>query len=144
MAKGSNRLDAKLASLASMSSAQLQQHWLETGSGPPPSVPAALLRRLLAHKLQERRQGVLPVMVVRELERMASKEPVTVTAAQRPVLTNGTRLIREWNGQTITVEVVDGGFIRDGRTYRSLSEIAREVTGAHWSGPRFFGLQRNG
>lgn len=54
-----------------------------------------------------------------------------------------TRLIREWNGQTIAVEVVEGGFVWNDRTYRSLSEIAREVTGAHWSGPRFFGLRRN-
>jgi len=144
MAKTSNRLDVNLASLANMSSVQLQECWLETGNGPPPSVPAALLRRLLAQKLQERRQGALPVMVVRELERMARKEPVTAPASRRPVLTNGTRLIREWNGQTITVEVVEGGFVRNGRTYHSLSEIVREVTGAQWSGPRFFGLRRRG
>ncbi len=142
MAGRSNRLDADLAVLANMSSAQLQGRWLVTGGRPPPSVPPALLRRLLAQRLQERRHGVLPVMVVRELERIASREPVAAPAAQRPVLTNGTRLIREWNGQTIAVEVVEGGFVKDGRTYRSLSKIAREVTGAHWSGPRFFGLGR--
>ncbi|KUO54640.1 MAG: hypothetical protein APF78_05610 [Sphingomonadales bacterium BRH_c3] len=144
MAKGSNRLDADLVALENMPSAQLQAQWLTSGGGSSPSVPAALLRRLLAQRLQERRHGVLPVMVARELERMASKEPVTASAVQRPVLTNGTRLIREWNGQTIAVEVVEGGFVRDGRMYRSLSEIAREVTEAHWSGPRFFGLTRRG
>jgi hypothetical protein len=52
----------------------------------------------------------------------------------------GTRLVREWNGRTITVEVSDSGFVHAGRSWRSLSEIARHVTGAHWSGPRFFGL----
>jgi hypothetical protein len=59
-------------------------------------------------------------------------------------LTAGTRLIREWNGQTIAVEVTDAGFVWNDRMWRSLTEIAREVTGAHWSGPRFFGLKRRG
>lgn len=144
MAKRGNRLDADLAALANMSSAQLQDRWSALGSEAPPSVPTALLRRLLAQRLQERRHGVLPVMVVRELERMAGRQPSPAPVIQRPALTHGTRLIREWNGQTIAVEVVDGGFSRDGRMYRSLSEIAREVTGAHWSGPRFFGLRRRG
>jgi len=57
--------------------------------------------------------------------------------AKAITLSIGTRLIREWNGKTIAVEVVDGGFLWNDRTWRSLSEIAREVTGAHWSGPRF-------
>jgi hypothetical protein len=144
MARHSNRLDADLAALANMSSAQLQERWSAIGSGAAPAVPAALLRRLFAQRLQERRHGVLPVMVIRELERMADRQPSPAPVMQRPALTHGTRLIREWNGQTIAVEVVEGGFIRDGRTYHSLSEIAREVTGAHWSGPRFFGLRRRG
>lgn len=144
MARPSNRLDADLAALANMSSAQLQERWSAIVSETPPWVPPALLRRLLAQRLQERRHGVLPVMVVRELERMAGRQPSLAPVVQRPALTNGTRLIREWNGQTIAVEVLEGGFIRDGRMYRSLSEIAREVTGAHWSGPRFFGIRRRG
>ena len=53
-------------------------------------------------------------------------------------------LVRECNGQTITVEVLEEGFAYAGRTWNSLSEIARHVTGAHWSGPRFFGLTGNG
>ena len=52
----------------------------------------------------------------------------------------GTRLMREWNGRTYQVEVVLGGFVMEGRTYRSLSAIAKHITGAHWSGPRFFGI----
>jgi hypothetical protein len=54
-------------------------------------------------------------------------------------------MVRDWNGRTITVEVEEGGsYLWEGRSYRSLSLIAREVTGAHWSGPRFFGLRRRG
>lgn len=144
MPRQSKRLDADLASLTEMPSADLQKRWSAIAGETPPKVPAPLLRRLLAQRMQERRHGSLPVMVVRELERAGGSQPTSAKIVQRPALTNGTRLIREWNGQTIAVEVVEGGFSRDGRTYRSLSEIAREVTGAHWSGPRFFGLTRRG
>lgn len=144
MTKHSGRLAAELTALATLSSAQLQERWSASGSGAPPSVPAALLRRLLAQRLQERRLGVLPVMVVRELERMAGRQPAPTPLIRRAALSHGTRLIREWNGRTIAVEVVEGGFVWEERTYRSLSEIARVVTGAQWSGPRFFGLSTRG
>lgn len=52
----------------------------------------------------------------------------------------GARLLRDWNGRTHIVDVIDGGFVFEARVYRSLSAIARQITGAHWSGPRFFGL----
>lgn len=52
----------------------------------------------------------------------------------------GVRLIREWNGKTNVVDVLDGTFLFEGLEYASLSAIARQITGAHWSGPRFFGL----
>ena len=55
-------------------------------------------------------------------------------------LASGTRLMREWNGRMHVVDVTDDGFVFDGKTYRSLSAIARRITGVHWSGPRFFGL----
>lgn len=144
MARRRKQLDADLAVLTDMSSADLRARWSAIAGDTPPKVPPALLRRLLAQRLQERRHGGLPMMVVRELERMAGAQPMATPIVQRPALTNGTRLIREWNGQTVAVEVVEGGFCREGRMYRSLSEIAREVTGAHWSGPRFFGLTRRG
>jgi len=57
---------------------------------------------------------------------------------QCPQLTAGTRLVREWSGRTITLKVNDFGFQHAGRSWRSLIEIARNVTGARWSGPRFF------
>jgi hypothetical protein len=60
----------------------------------------------------------------------------TAYAALKP----GGRLIREWNGVTHVVDVTETGFLWKGETWRSLSSIAREITGAHWSGPRFFGL----
>ena len=138
------RLANDLAALPNLSGAELRAHWQASTDTPAPAVPDALLRRLLAQHLQERRYGRLPVLVARELERSASGGMASAPA--RPVLslTPGTRLVREWNGTTISVEVNESGFSWNGRTWRSLSEIARMVTGAHWSGPRFFGLRRNG
>ena len=87
--------------------------------------------------------GCQPLMVVRERERAATASWMAPEPARTPILLSpGTRLIREWNGTTIAVEVREGGLFWEGRTYHSLSEIAWAVTGGHWSGPRFFGLSR--
>lgn len=140
MSRIANELDA----LASLSPAQLRERWSCLEDSPPPSVPASLLRRLLAQRLQERRYGALPALVARELARLGQEKPGAEPVRSRIKLTPGTRLVREWNGQTISVEVIEGGFSYGDRTWRSLTEIARRVTGAHWSGPRFFGLATNG
>ena len=98
-----------------------------------------LLKRLLAQRLQERRFGGLPVAVERRLERLAKGEAVAVLSETSVI--DGTRLIREWQGRTIEVVAIERGFQWDGQRYGSLSKIAREVTGTHQSGPRFFGLK---
>ncbi len=140
------RLAKDLAALATMSPALLREQWAAMGADNIPNIPSNLLRRMLAQRLQEKRYGKLPLLVARELERAAASASGAVPEPlpSKVTLTPGTRLIREWNGQTIAVEVIEAGFAWNDRTYRSLSEIAREVTGAHWSGPRFFGLRRNG
>ena len=143
MKRASEKLKAELTALATMSPAQLKFRWAEVEVSPSPKLPPPLLKRLLAHRLQERRLGGLPATVVRELERAGRGEPSRSTRQAVP-LTPGARLVREWNGQTITVEVREDGFWWRERTWRSLSEIAREITCARWSGPRFFGLNRRG
>ena len=137
------RIDNALASLATMSLAQLQERWVEVEGPTPSTLPAPLVRRLLAQRLQERRFGGLSATVVRELER-AGRGEAAPSQRQAVPLSPGARLVREWNGQTIAVEVRSDGFWWKDQLWRSLSEIAREVTGAHWSGPRFFGLNRRG
>jgi len=139
-----SRIDDELDALASLSPAQLKKRWSGIEGTPPPSVPTSLLRCLLAQRLQERRYGALPALVARELARLGQEKPGAQPVRSRIELTPGTRLVREWNGQTISVEVIENGFSYGDRTWRSLSEIARHVTGAHWSGPRFFGLTANG
>lgn len=137
------RIANDLAALATMSPAQLRERWAEVEKSASPNLPSPLVRRLLAQRLQERRFGGLSATVARELERAGRGEAAPLQRQAVP-LTPGARLVREWNGQTIAVEVRPDGFWWKNQTWRSLSEIAREVTGAHWSGPRFFGLNRRG
>lgn len=138
------RLANDLTALQSMNAAQLRDRWEQMGEGKAPRVPPSVMRPLLGQRLQERRHGGLPALVTRELMRVAQQGIDSDSPPPRTELTPGTRLIREWNGRTISVDVLEEGFAYDNRTWRSLSEIARHVTGAHWSGPRFFGLYRNG
>lgn len=137
-------IDSDVAALVTMSPAQLREKWTAIERTSPPNLPPGLFRRFLAQRLQERRFGALPLLVARELGRIARGEPEASSPRRAASLTPGTRLVREWNGQTIAVEVREDGFAWKHRTWRSLSEIAREVTGAHWSGPRFFGTARRG
>lgn len=139
-----SRLEDELGALENLSPAQLREKWYAVEQTDSPFVPSALLRRLLAQRMQERRYGALPKLVARELSRISSESEEASPVRPRAKLTPGMRLVREWNGQTITVEVLEKGFSYADRTWRSLSEIARHVTGAHWSGPRFFGLTSNG
>lgn len=139
-----SRLQEELDALASLSPAQLREKWSIMEGSTRPSVPASLLRRLVAQRLQERRHGSLPALVARELAKLTKDGPGADPVRAQLELSPGTRLVREWNGQTISVDVLEEGFSCENRTWRSLSEIARHVTGAHWSGPRFFGLTSDG
>lgn len=142
--RGQARLTAQLARLGSLAPAELRADWVTLTGTSAPNLGTALLRRLLAQHVQEKRLGTLPAMVVRELERPIRQRPVASPVPSTVSISPGARLIREWEGRTIAVLATDDGFIWEERPYRSLSQIAREVTGAHWSGPRFFGLTRRG
>ena len=106
------------------------------GSAPPRSMSQPLLRRVLAFDLQLSAAGGWPEGLEARLTRLAA-------GGERPRAAEpkaGGRLLREWNGITHVVEITPDGYRWKGQTWRSLSVIAREITGAHWSGPRFFGL----
>lgn len=137
----SDKLEAELKSLAMLSPVQLRQSWLDLSGFNLPHASPSLLRHLIAHQLQEKAVGKLPTYIDRELHRLNGNRGIAApTLPRRGPILPGTRFVREWNGKTIAVQVTEKGFEWDGDTYRSLSEIARKVTGAHWSGPRFFGL----
>lgn len=135
-------LEIRLAELASLSPAQLRFRWKsELGSPPPPGFGPDLLRRGLADRLQRRGTGALPMTVAREIKRgVAELSAGTLGRSRSATLRPGARLAREWHGKTHHVLVTENVFEYRDRRYRSLTAIAREITGANWSGPRFFGL----
>lgn len=112
------------------------------GSAPPKGISRRLLIHAIAYRIQEQLYGSLNPATARQLARCVGNEPGGRKKIPQPPsrLRPGTRLVREWNGSTYEVEVVEGGFIWNGERHRSLSAIARTITGARWSGPRFFGL----
>lgn len=136
-------LENRLSALAAMSPAQLRAAWRETFRQPPPDMTPELLVRAIAWRQQERRHGGLPASISRELAKAAERLRKTgeATSGNGISLKPGTRLVRSWHGRTINVLVTEDGFEFDGRRYRSLTHISSEVTGTHWSGPRFFGLK---
>ncbi len=134
------KLEAELKALAAMSPAQLRQSWSKLSATELPHASPSLLQHLIAHKLQEKAFGKLPAHIERELDRLNAGGNAAQVELRRGPILPGTRFVREWNGKTIAVQATDKGYEWNDETYRSLSEIARKVTGAHWSGPRFFGL----
>lgn len=124
--------------IETMDRAALLAAWSETFGFPAPKgISRTFLRRFLAYEVQVQQSGGLSRRVATALMRPASE---VQTKLLSPALKPGGRLLREWNGVTHVVDVTDGGFVWKGETWRSLSAVAREITGAHWSGPRFFGL----
>lgn len=109
---------------------------------PPKRLSRDMMLRGIAYKLQERALGGLSKSVQRLISAGAEfvPSPDLGRKAPRVTVSPGTQLVREWNGQTHTVLVLANGVEWRGQRYRSLSVVAREITGAHWSGPRFFGL----
>jgi hypothetical protein len=96
--------------------------------------------RAVAYKMQERVYGGLSASTRRAL---ADKSPTATTVAP-PEARPGTVLLREWHGVTHQVTVLEGGVLYRGKRHRSLSEVARLITGSRWSGPTFFGLNAKG
>ena len=130
-----------LVSIAALKGAALASVWTEMFAAPMPEVAPSLLRRALAYERQERKFGRLPVVLRKQLEAAAAGK--TAAMPEPPLkLKPGTRLMREWNGTMYSVLVTANGFDFAGRTCTSLTMIARKITGAHQSGPRFFGLKR--
>ena len=130
-----------LDSIASLNGAALASAWTDVFAAPMPEVAPSLLRRAIAYERQERKFGGLPVVLRKQLESAAAGE--TAAMPEPPLkLKPGTRLMREWNGTMYSVLVTADGFDFAGRIWSSLTTIARQITGAHQSGPRFFGLKR--
>src|SRR5215831_17363795 len=142
-------VEAEIARLRGLETNALRARWRTVfGHDAPIHLARHLLFAMLAYRLQAEAMGDLDAETVRFLKQVdvaPSKQaaaPLMQAFEQRTRdLSPGTLLTREWSGQRHRVMVLDAGFVWEGRTYRSLSEIAKVITGTKWNGPRFFGLR---
>jgi hypothetical protein len=134
---------SELALLEGETIFELRQEWRRLHQvAPPMRLSRDLLIRGILYKLQERALGGLSKSILRKLSQ-TDIEPATGKRSIVPpvALKPGTRLVREWHGVTYTVLIHEDGVEWKGQRYPSLSVVAREIMGARWSGPRFFGLK---
>jgi hypothetical protein len=139
-------VEAEFARLAALTIFELRVEWRRLHrASPPMRLSRDLLTRGIIYRFQERSRGGLSKPMLRKFERLNAGE--LLGEAQKPIppisLKPGTRLVREWRGATHSVLIHADGVEWNGKRYSSLTIVAREITGAHWSGPRFFGLKKN-
>ena len=141
----SSRLDDKVNALQVLGRAELLARWNRAHGRPAPKrISRELLLLALAYRMQERAEGGLSKAVLKRLKGHGGVDGKETPPLRPrvPRLRPGTRLVREWHGEVHQVMVRDKGFEYRKERYRSLSQIAREITGTRWSGPSFFGLRR--
>ncbi|MBI5724823.1 MAG: DUF2924 domain-containing protein [Planctomycetes bacterium] len=138
----------QLAELQDMPYPALKERWRSLYGTEPPAYKREHIIRRLAYRIQELAFGGLPDETKAELERIAEEDegrrkgnPTRRGKSKGTRPLPGTRIVRDWNGQRHEITAVEGGFEYKGRKYKSLSAIAKAITGAHWSGPQFFGLR---
>jgi hypothetical protein len=138
-------LEEQLAEIPRLDDATLGEAWVALfGAAPSSTISRRLLELAAAYHVQAKIHGGLSAATRRKLLTVARQNTVGAQIAGRRkakgALRSGSRLVREWHGRAHTVEVTEAGFVYAGRPYKSLSQVARAITGARWSGPRFFGL----
>ena len=133
-------LECKIAGLIGQSTQELRRAWRTLHhTGPPPGLSRDLIIRGLSDKLQQRAHAGPSRALQRRLRTLAAEFEKGARSLDLSIaLKTGATLVRQWRGHTHTVLVRDDGFEYEGHRYRSLTVIAERITGAHWSGPRFF------
>ena len=138
------KVEVEIAELTEQSTHDLRLAWRRLHRTDPPfGLSRDLIVRALAHQLQERSRGGTSPALRRRLQGLAREfEKGGASFDSGIVPKTGTMLVRHWRGHAHTVLVREDGFEYEGQHYRSLTVIAERITGAHWSGPRFFGLTK--
>lgn len=132
-----------LDQLAGLKTAQLKDEWARVFGAASPNLSANLLRSGIAYQLQVKRHGGLSretKRILLQTSRIAHEGSAASASSAQRKLTPGTRLVRDWHETSHTVTVLEKGFEYDGKIWRSLTAIAKAITGTHRNGPRFFGL----
>ena len=137
----SGKVEAELSRLASADLNTLRRRWRTLFGGAAPDLPQALLRRILAYRIQADAVSDLDPALVKILDRLGRGEVSEIPLPELRAVKPGTLLVREWEGALQRVMVLEQGFAWNGGTYGSLSQVARAITGTNWNGPRFFGLR---
>ncbi len=137
-------LSDRLAVLPTLSLGDLRLEWRRLYRVEPPRLSRDIMMRAIAYRLQEIAHGGASKVTQRRLMTLAAEFETSgrIAPPPGPRIKPGSRLVREWRGRTHTVCVTHDGFEFQGKTYRSLTRIAHDITGAQWSGPRFFGLTK--
>ena len=140
-----NSVLAQLSALPSKTTPELKQLWRDLYDREPPSYNKQFLVKRLAYRIQELAYGGLSARAEAKLNELIQEEDrrlkgkLPVRKGDRTIV--GTRLIREWQGVEHSATVLDDGFEYQGRRYKSLSAVARAITGTRWNGPLFWGLR---
>jgi len=140
-----DRIAERISSLPFLEKSVLRQQWRELfGASPSPTLRRDFMIPILAYRLQERAFGALKPSTRKQLDHLAALTTnPNQTSRSAPHLRSGTRLVRRWRNQTHVVNIESQGYEYGGTRYKSLSHIARLITGTRWSGPLFFGVKRN-
>ncbi|RJP60907.1 MAG: DUF2924 domain-containing protein [Candidatus Auribacter fodinae] len=136
----------QIGELQSLTTQQLKERWKTLFRKEPPEYSRAILIKRLAYRIQEIKFGGVSLSIRKKLNDSLTKADCDQFGIPRkkfdrnlPVV--GTRLIREWQGKRYEVTVCRGGFEYNGKMYRSLTSVAKTITGSQWNGPAFFGLR---
>jgi hypothetical protein len=140
----SEPIKIRLGSLPKLNRTELRLRWRDSyGTDPPEKISDLLMQQAIAHRLQLRHFGGLSFSTRRALKRVLveSGAPCLDSRSASNTIPPGTVLVRQWHGATHQVTATDKGVLYQGKLFRSLSEVARKITGSRWSGPLFFGLR---
>ena len=135
------QIEAEVQALKTKTTAELKELWHKYFAHKPGQYQRDFMIKRIAYEMRAKIQGRLPATAINKLKRLAYEDQKEVRA--KITVSAGTKLVRDWNGKRYEVlSMADGSYEYDNRKYRSLSVIAKEITGAHWSGPLFFGLKK--
>jgi hypothetical protein len=134
-------VEEKIIAIEEMTPSELRAAWRDAyGTPPPPALGRSLMRRALAARCQEPEAGKLTQVELRQLGALGRKDERRKEGRISNEVKPGTWLSRTWHGEVHEVVVLESGCEYRGQTFGSLSAVASHITGAKWSGPRFFGL----
>jgi hypothetical protein len=143
--RSSPDLEKEIERILSLDVPALRERWTSLfGTSPSPLLSRVFMSRAITYRMQEQAFGGLKPSIQRILDRACEPEGNDRRLEQRRRAGAGTLLIREWHGVKHRVTVLDSDVLYRNRRYKSLSEVARLITGTHWSGPLFFGLKNWG